>query len=44
MKCLECKWDDKLAPESGKCCGGCGLCGLCEQATLYRKTKEVDYS
>ena len=39
MKCLQCKWDDKNAPKSGKCCGECGLCALCEQFTLYCKVK-----
>ena len=35
MKCLECKWNDELAPQSGKCCGECGLCPLCEMSTRY---------
>ena len=40
MKCLECKWDDSLAPREGKCCCECGLCRLCEQATLYKKASQ----
>jgi len=41
MKCLKCKWDDRYAPKSGKCCGECGLCMLCEQATLYTKARKL---
>ena len=44
MKCLECKWDDSLAPREGKCCGECGLCRLCEQATLYKKASQHSFS